>query len=134
MRIEGIKMGLHDGFLLILTSQFVDGYCKTYVLADAKNGFVTAYGLCPCAAIKAIGRDDAHMTFMECVNRIILAADDGYYLDNGQGTPMLEATQSWHTQDEISRFFSAETATLAAAVAGWPEPITLFRQNEKESV
>ena len=132
MKIEGVKTGLHDGFLLILTSQFVDGYCKTYVLADAKDGSVTAYGPCPCAAMEAIGRDGAHMTFMECVNRVVLAADDGYYIDNEHGIPILEAPESWHTPDEISRFFSAETAALAAAVAGWPEPITLFRQNEKE--
>ena len=133
MRIEDVKTGLHDGFLLILTSQFVDGRCKTYVLADAKNGSVTAYGPCPYAAIEAMGRDGAHMTFMECINRAVLAADDGYYLDNGYGTPMLEVSQSWHTPDGIGSFFSAETAALAAAVAGWPEPITLFRQNEKES-
>lgn len=133
MRIEGVKTGLHDGFLLILTSQFVDGRCKTYVLADAKDGSVTAYGPCPCAAIEAIGRDSARMTFMKYVNRIILAADNGYYLDNGHGIPMLEVSESWHMPDEIDRFFSAETATLAAAVAGWPEPITLFRQNKKES-
>lgn len=133
MRIEGIKTGLHDGFLLILTSQFMDGHCKTYVLADAKNGFVAAYGPYPCAAMEAMGRDGAHMTFMECVNRAVLAADDGYYIDNGHGIPMLEVSELWHMPDEISRFFSAETAALAAAVAGWPEPITLFRQNEKES-
>lgn len=131
MRIEDVKTGLHDGFLLILTSRFADGYCKTYVLADAKNGFVTAYGPCPCAAAEAMGRDGAHMTFTECVNRVVLAADDGYYLDNGRGMPL--TPRPWHTPDEISRFFSAETAALAAAVAGWPEPITLFRQNEKES-
>ena len=73
------------------------------------------------------------MTFTECVHRVVLAADNGYYLDNGHGMPMLEMSESWHTPDEIGRFFSAETAALAAAVAGWPEPITLFRQNEKES-
>lgn len=133
MRLEGIKTGLHDGFLLILTSQFVDGRCKTYVLADAKDSSVTAYGPCPCTAIEAIGRDGARMTFMECVNRVVLAADNGYYIDNGYGIPMLDVSQSLHTPDEISRFFSAETAALAAAVAGWPEPITLFRQNEKEN-
>lgn len=128
MRIEDVK-GLHDGFLLILTSRFVDGCRKTYVLADAKNGFVTAYGPYPCAAMEAMGRDGARMTFMECVNRIVFAADSGYYLDNGRGIPMLEVSESWHTPDEISRFFSAETAALAAAVAGWPEPVTLFGQN-----
>lgn len=132
MRIERVKTGPHDGFLLILTSRFADGYCKTYVLADAKDGSVTAYGPCPCAAMEAIGRDGAHMTFMECVNRVVLAADDGYCIDNEHGIPMLAAPESWHTPDEISRFFSAETAALAAAVAGWPEPITLFRQNKKE--
>ena len=128
MRIEDVK-GLHDGFLLILTSRFVDGCRKTYVLADAKNGFITAYGPYPCAAMEAMGRDGARMTFMECVNRVILVADSGYYLDNGRGIPMLEVSESWHTPDEISRFFSAETAALAAAVAGWPEPVTLFGQN-----
>lgn len=93
MRMESIKTCLHDGFLLILTSQFIDGRCKTYVLADAKDSSVTAYGPCPCAAIEAIGRGGACMTFMECVNRVVLAADYGYYLDNGRGTPMLEILQ-----------------------------------------
>ena len=134
MRTEGVKTGLHDGFLLILTSRFVDGYCKTYVLADAKNGFVTAYGPYPCAVMEAIGRDGARMTFTECVQRVVLAADNGYYLDNGHGMPMLEMSESWHTPDEISRFFSAETAALAAAVAGWPEPIMLFRKNRKKNI
>lgn len=132
MRIEGIKTGLHDGFLLILTSQFIDGYCKTYILVDAKNGFIAAYGPYPCAAIEAMGRDGARMTFMECVNRAVLAADNGYYLDNGHGIPMLEVSKSWHTPDEISRFFSVETAALASAVAGWPEPITLFPLDERK--
>lgn len=129
MNIEGIKTGLYDGILLILTSQFVDGYCKTYVLVDVKNCFVTAYGPYPCAAMEAMGRDGARMTFIERVNRFILAADDGYYLDNGRGIPMLNVPKSRHTPDEIARFFSAETAALASAVAGWPKPITLFKQN-----
>lgn len=133
MRTTGVKTDLHDGFLLILTSRFVDGYCRTYVLADVKSGSVAAYGPCPCAAIEAVGRDGAHMTFAEYVNRIVLAADDGYYIDNGHGVPMLDVSQPRFSPDGISRFFSAETASLAAAVAGWPEPITLFRQNEKEN-
>ena len=37
MNIEGIKTGLYDGILLILTSQFVYGYYKTYVLVDVKS-------------------------------------------------------------------------------------------------
>lgn len=37
MRIEGIKTGPYKGILLILMSQFVDGYCKTYVLVDVKS-------------------------------------------------------------------------------------------------
>ena len=37
MRIEGIKTGPYKGILLILMSQFVDGYCKTYMLVDVKS-------------------------------------------------------------------------------------------------
>ena len=98
-------------------------------MLDVKNCFVTAYGPYPCAAMEAMGRDGARMTFIECVNRFILAADDGYYLDNGRGIPMINAPKSRRTPDEIARFFSAETAALASAVAGWPKPITLFAQN-----
>lgn len=126
MRIEGIRAGLHDGALLILTSQFVDGHCKTYILVDPKRGAITAYGQCPYLAVTAMGRDGARMTFAECVNRVVLAADDGYYIYNGRGIPMLSVSESWHMPDEIGRFFSAETAALASAVAGWPEPVELF--------
>ena len=136
MRIDSVGLSAHEGTLLVLTSRFVNGRCRTYVLVDNTTRVIMAYGPCPNAALECLGRD-APRTFKECTNRAVLAADDGYYLDGGEGVSMFRShgypPGSYKSDEAACGFFSAEAAALTAAAAGWPDPVEIFRQNEKEN-
>jgi len=137
MTIDRIKPGTHEGMLLVLTSRFANCGGKTYVLVDAASGVITAYGPCPNAALEIAGRGAPPETFMEYVNRAVLAAVDGYYLDGGEGVSMFRSrgypSGSYKPDETACSFFSAEAAALAAAAAGWPDPVEVFRRNGKEN-
>lgn len=143
MRIDNIKFDRHEYILLVLTPRFVNGCGRTYVLVDTGAGVITAYGQCPRAALELAGRDGACLTFMECAVRAALAADYGYYIDGGSGVSIDSIDGGFGASaypaglcpsdlNDDKRFFSAETAGIASAVAGWPEPVVLFSRNKKD--
>lgn len=120
MRCE-IKSGC-DGFLFVITSLLVPGV-KTYVLADGSSA--TAYGQCPILGLEALGRNGEPSSYRECVERLGLAASEGYEIDGGIIFP-LQIVPAGDSYGGIEKFLCRETAELASAVAGWPAPVTVF--------
>lgn len=93
-----------------------------YVLAA--EGEVTAYGLCPVAALEALGRDGAELGFADCVRRMAEAAESAYVVKNGEPSPLVKTRK--YDDDPPACFFCRETAELASAASGWPSPFRLW--------
>jgi len=127
MRPENLDLSMHDGYLFELRPSFCDG-AITYVLA--MEGTVTAYGPCPVVAAAALGRDNCRLSYEECVRRVCAEACDVYMVDDGKATTFMAAGSLKADSAPPPRLFCRETAALASAAAGWPDPVQLFPTEE----
>lgn len=108
-----------------------DGPFTLYV--TVLGDVVVAYGPCPVAAYSAFGasspagRDECCRLLWYSSEAAIRIAEDG-------SMQLSAHTYKFAMQPGITAFASPETAAVASAAAGWPDPVVMYGQNRTQAL
>lgn len=123
---------LSGDWLFVMTAAVgSDGPFTLYV--TVRGDVVAAYGPCPVAAYSAFGTSSPAGRD-ECVKLLWYSSDAAIQIAEDGAMRPLAYTYKFAMRPGITAFAAPETAALASAAAGWPDPVVMYGQNRTQAL